>query len=396
MGDTPGTLRWHTVCQAYPRPEVPDPCAELRRRLETGGFEVPAGAGVAIAVGSRGIPGIGALVGEVVHFLRAVGARPIVVPAMGTHGGATPPEQVRVLADLGITEAAVGAPVRWGALLEAGRTGSGLTVWCDGEAWAADRLVPINRVKPHTAFRGDVESGPSKLLAVGLGREASASTLHAAGLEKRIPEVAGFYLASGKVPFGVALVENAHGGMARVATLHPGDWLEAEGRLLAEARRLAPRLPWDDLDLLVVERIGKDVSGTGMDLHVVGMERRFAGCGATPHIRRIVALDLTEASHGNANGVGYADVVTRRLADRIDWEATYGNCRATGFLEAVRLPYVAEDDAEAISVALSGLGPLSAAGVRGVRIRDTSHLTRFAVTDGLLADLPACVRKPSG
>ena len=128
MGDAPETLRWHTVCQAYPRPEVSDPSAELRRRLETGGFDVPAGAGVAIAVGSRGIPGIGSLVGEVVRFLRVRGARPIVVPAMGTHGGATPPEQVRVLADLGITEAAVAAPVRWGALLQAGQTDSGLTV----------------------------------------------------------------------------------------------------------------------------------------------------------------------------------------------------------------------------------------------------------------------------
>ncbi len=393
MGDAPDTLRWHTVCQAYPRPEVPDPSAELRRRLEAGEFDVPAGAGVAIAVGSRGIPGIGALVGEVVRFLRARGARPVVVPAMGTHGGATPPEQVRVLADLGITETAVEAPVQWGALVEAGKTGSGLTVWCDGEAWAADRLVPVNRVKPHTAFHGGVESGPSKLLSVGLGREASASILHRAGLGEGIPDVARFYLASGKVPFGVALVENAHGGMARVAVLRPGDWLEAEARLLEEARGLTPRLPWDDLDLLVVERIGKDVSGTGMDLHVVGLERRFPGCGATPRIRRIVALDLTEASHGNANGVGYADVVTRRLADRIDWEATYGNCRATGFLEAVRLPYVAGDDAEAISVALSGLKPPSGAAVRGVLIRDTSHLTRFAVTDALLADLPPGVRK---
>lgn len=394
MGDGSDTLRWHPVGREVPGPEVADPPAELRRRLPGVDAEIRPGCRAAVAVGSRGIPGIGALVAETVRFLRGRGADPMVVPAMGSHGGATPEEQVRVLADLGVTEAAVGAPVRWAPLTRAGETGGGLAVWADGAAWTADLLVPVNRVKPHTAFHGPLESGPSKLLAVGLGREASAAALHRAGLREGIPEVARFYLASGKVPFGVALVENACGGTARVEVLRPGSWLEAEAALLQEARALAPRLPWDELDLLVVERIGKDVSGTGMDLHVVGLERRFPGCGAVPRIRRIVALDLTEGSHGNANGVGYADVVTRRLADRIDWGATYENCRATGFLEAVRLPYVAADEAEAVAVALAGLGPLAA--VRGVRVRDTSHLTCLDVTAALLADLPPGVHPLPG
>ncbi len=389
-------LARHPVEQTLARPRIADPGAHLVERLAAVG-RLPEGVPVAIAVGSRGMADAPALVAALVRALRERRCQAFVVPAMGTHGGASAAAQARVLADLGIDEPGVGAPV--GASDEvvcAGTTADGTPVWVDRCAWEAHAIIPVNRVKPHTAFRGGVESGPAKLLAVGLGKAASAAAVHRAGLTRGVTAAAAFLLATGKVPFGVAAVENAYGEVARLEVLRPPDWLAREGALLALARELAPRLPWDELDLLVVERIGKDISGTGADLNVIGLERRFPGCGTAPRIHRVVALDLTPASHGNANGIGYLDVVTRSLAAKVDWAATYANCRATGFLEAARLPYVADDDAEAVAAALEGLPATPPERLRAARILDTAHLTRFQVSAALLEDLPEPVRKLCG
>jgi hypothetical protein len=393
----PALIAWHPVGLDLSRRALADPRSALRASLE--GLRLGPLLGrdsrVAVAVGSRGIPGISSLVAEVVAALRARGAEPFVVPAMGTHGGVSPSEQAAVLGDLGVTEAAVRAPVvSRPEVIRAGETASGVPVWVDAAAWAADAVVPVNRVKPHTAFRGSIESGPSKLLAVGLGKGESARAGHRAGLAQTIPEITRVLLGTGKVPFGVAVVENPSGGLAEVSVLEPERWLEQEADLLRLAWQLYPRLPWAELDLLVVERIGKDVSGTGMDLNVIGMERRFPGCGGT-RIRRIVVLDLTEKSRGNATGLGYADVTTRRLAEKIDWHATNANCRTTGFVEAARLPFTAADEEEAIAVALESLN-LSPEYVRAARIVDTAHLERFQVSPALLAELPEGVRWAEG
>ncbi len=392
----PEPIPWVPVRQEMEAPELPDPEADLARALAGCPAAGLAGRRVAVPVGSRAVSGLAGLVRCLVTHLRSAGAEPFVVPAMGTHGGATPEGQERTLADLGVTPEAVGAPiVSRPEVVRAGETPSGIAVWCDRAAWEADLVVPLHRVKPHTAFRGPLESGPAKLLAVGLGKDRSARELHRRGLAAGVPEVLAFWLGSGRVPFGVGLVENARHRVARLEVLEPAGWLEAEARLLEQARDLLPRLPWEELDLLVVERIGKDISGTGMDLNVIGMERRFPGCGATPRIARIVALDLTAASHGNANGVGYADVVTRRLEERMDREATYANARATGFLDAARLPMVAEDEREAVEIALGSLG-LGPGEVRAVRIRDTAHLERFRVSPALARRLPQHVHKSCG
>ncbi len=393
----PDPIRWIPVSREIPSRALPEPVAALRAALESS----PASAGpfpgpVAVAVGSRAIPGLGSLVAALVAHLRSRGAEPVIVPAMGTHGGDTAEGQEKTLALRGVAPGTVGAPVvSRPHVVEAGRTSLGLTVWCDRTAWECRWIVPIHRVKPHTAFQGRLESGPAKLLAVGLGKARSARALHRFGLARGIPEVLAFWLGSGKVPFGVALLQDGRGAICEVRVLAPPSWLEQEAELLSLSRSLLPRLPWDKLDLLVVERIGKDISGTGMDLHVIGLERRFPGCGAFPRIRRIVALDLSDGSDGNANGVGYADVVTRRLADRIDWEATYANARATGFLEAASLPYVARDEVQAVAVALDslGLGPDRAA---AVRIRDTATLHRFWVSPRLARDLPQGIHKTCG
>ncbi|GAB6062834.1 nickel pincer cofactor-dependent isomerase, group 22 [Deferrisoma palaeochoriense] len=391
---SPGPIRWIPVRQDLPSPRLPDPAAALRRALERA--PRPPRGRVAVPVGSRHIPGLPKLVRELVDWLRAEGADPFVVPAMGTHGGGTPAGQRDTLARLGITEETVGAPVvSGGEVVRLGEAAPGLPVWCDRAAAEAAAVVPLHRVKPHTAFRGVLESGPTKLLAVGLGKAESARAVHRYGPADALPKVLSFWLASGQLPFGIGLVPNARGEVAHLELLEPRTWLDAEHRLLERARELVPRLPWDDLDLLVVDRLGKDVSGTGMDLHVIGLERRFPGCGATPRVRRVVALELTPASGGNANGVGYADVVTRRLADAIDWDATYANARATGFLEAARLPYVAADADEAVTVALDALGS-DAETVRAVRIPDTGHLERFWVSPALAGELPPGVHRDCG
>lgn len=380
------TIPWQPLHLTFPRSELRDPEQVLEDGLTAALAAQPVhGQRVAVAVGSRGIPGIARWVEVTVRALRAAGATAQVVPAMGSHGGGTAAAQARVLADLGITTARLGVPVvSRGAVVRAGTAADGTPVWCDAAAWEADAVVPINRVKPHTAFRGTVESGPSKLLAVGLGKGPSAEACHLAGLAKAIPAVTRFWLDSGRVPCGVALVENAHHRVAELAVLTPATWLVQEARLLERARALLPRLPWGELDLLVVQEIGKDISGTGMDLNVIGLGRRFAGCDEPPRIRRVVALALSPASHGNANGVGYADGVTEGLAAAVDWEVTRANARTTGFAEAARLPRVAADEEQAVAAALADLPPGTRAALRAVRIRDTSHLTEIEVSPALL------------
>jgi hypothetical protein len=388
----PGLLTWRRIRDRSLPPELEVPAKALGSALAAGIPEdgVRPGASVAVVVGSRGIHGLDTLVGELLQALRTRGARPLLVPAMGSHGGGTPERQRAVLASLGIHEEAMGVPVvSRPEIHEVGVTPTGLSVWVDAAAWQADLVVPINRVKPHTAFRGAVESGPSKLLSVGLGKRASAEAAHAAGLERAIPAVTEHLLSTGKIPFGVAVVENRHGRTAEIRLLRPTGWLEEEARLLDRARSLSPKLPWETLDVLVIETIGKDISGTGMDLNVVGMERRFPECGALPRIARIVALELSNPSHGNANGVGYADVVTRRLAEGIDWPSTYANARTTGFLDAARLPFVADDEADALRAAFRSLRRRTGDPVRAVRLANTSTLDSFLVTPALLEDLPA-------
>jgi hypothetical protein len=385
------SIQWVAIKQDLPRPALPDPARRLRDLLaQTAALShLKRGDRVAVALGSRGIRKIAELAREVVSALKERGLQPFVVPAMGSHGGGTPAEQRSVLAQLGIDEGALGVPVvSTDAVTCIGETPSGIPVWVDAEAWSADAILPVNRVKPHTAFRGQLESGPSKLLAVGLGKRRSAEALHRVDLATSIPEVTSFLLASGRAPLGVAMVENAFGDIAELEVLEarePGGWIERESRLLDVARKLLAKLPWDDIDLLVIEQVGKDISGTGMDLHVIGLERRFPGSGALPRVRRIVALDLTEHSRGNATGIGYADVVTRALADKIDWEPTYANCRTTGFLDAARLPLVADGEEAAIRTALESLPwhARSPETVRAARIRDTAHLNELWVSPRL-------------
>lgn len=353
---------------------------------------LPAGTRVAVTAGSRGITNISIILRLAVGTLREAGLEPFVVASMGSHGGGTPEGQTAVLAGLGITPATVGAPVQvTSEAVPLGVTPAGLPVFCDRAAAEAGAVLVINRVKPHTAFRGTIGSGLCKMLAVGLGKKEGAAVVHSfgpAGMENAIAEIARFMLARLPVIGGLAIVEDGYGRTARIEALPPGDWPVAEAAVYQEAVALLPHLPFHDVDVLIVDTIGKNISGTGMDTNVTG---RWSGEEPRPgdlQACRVVALRLHPASHGNANGVGLADIVTKALAEAIDFRATYLNALTTTLIERVKLPMVMPTERLAIAAALKTCGN-QGDDLRVVRIKNTREIELVAVSKPLLAVLMA-------
>ena len=351
--------------------------------------EVPTGS-VAVGVGSRGVGGISEVVAALVGFLREAGAEPFVVPAMGSHGASTAEGQARVLAHLGVSEERVGCPVR--ATMEAqklGETPSGVPVFMDRNAFEADSVVVVNRIKPHTAFRGTVESGPTKMLAIGLGKQKGAHSIHAAGwgrIHETIPEAARVAVESGKVAFGLAVLENADEEPYRVAAIPADNLEESEAPLLEEAKRKLMRLPFDDIDVLVIDEIGKNISGDGADPNVTGRyPTPFASGG--PNVERMVFLDLTPETGGNANGLGAADVVTETLASKMDRPSTYLNALTSTTPYPVKIPMTMPTDRMAIAAALTMTAGVSPHNARLVRIKNTLKLRRMWVSEALLNEV---------
>src|SRR5215216_4524714 len=351
--------------------------------------EIPEGS-VAIGVGSRGVGRIGDVVAALVGFLKEAGAEPFVVPAMGSHGASTAEGQAQVLAHLGVSEERLGCPVR--ATMEAvkiGETPAGVEVFMDRNAYEADSVVVVNRIKPHTAFRGEVESGPTKMLAIGLGKQKGAHSVHAAGwakIHETIPEAARVAVGGGKVAFGLAVLENADEEPYKVAAI-PADKLEeSEAPLLDEAKRNLMRLPFDDIDVLVIYQIGKNISGDGADPNVTGRyPTPFASGG--PKVERMVCLDLTPETGGNANGLGAADVVTERLVSRMDRPATYLNALTSTTPYPVKIPMTMPTDRMTIAAALTMTAGVSPQNARLVRIKNTLKLRQMWVSEALLEEV---------
>jgi len=344
---------------------------------------VRAGMRVAVGVSSRGISAYREVVAAVVAELRALGAQPYLVPAMGSHGGGTPEGQRRVIEDYGLSEERLGAPILSSMeVVELGRTAVGMPVYFDRHAAEMDAILVVNRIKPHTSFRGKYESGLLKMLSVGFGKQRGAEVIHTWGLAEAIPAAARVILEKLPVIGGVGIVENGKHEPAKIAVL-PAEQLEAEEPALLDlARRLSPRIPFEPIDLLVVQRIGKDISGTGMDLNVVGMWRRNGG-PVEPRISVLAALDLSENSHGNAIGVGHADLISRRLRDKIDFKATYTNCLAAHNLSGAKIPLTLANDREVIEAGLFGAPPDQ---VRMVMIRDTLTLDVLWASPALMEE----------
>lgn len=346
---------------------------------------------IAVGVGSRGMVNLEAIVRGTIAGLRDAGWTPFIVPAMGSHGAASAEGQAEVLAGMGVTEERVGAPVR--ATMETEVVGDldGRPYHLDSYAVEAGAFLVVSRIKPHTSFRGSVESGPSKMCAVGLGKQPGAALIHdegSNGLARRVPLAPRIAEAAGLLVGAVAVVENARDQTARIDGLTASEvGAEAEAGLLDEARHMMPRLPFDLIDVLVVERVGKDISGAGMDTNVINRYRIVGQDEAgTPAITAITALELTEASHGNAMGIGLADYIPARLLRQIDLEALYTNSITAGqiAIQRARLPMVLADDRDAIraAVAMCGVAP---ANVRLVWIQDTLHTEVLGVTPNLLA-----------
>jgi len=391
----------YLVRQQLERPRVDDVERAVRVEMARPGVaDALDGLGtVAVAVGSRGIAGIDRIVRSVVAGIRSRGVDVFVVPAMGSHGGATAEGQEAVLAHLGITEASVGAPIRPSmAVTRIGTVGAPrgveVPVLTGTIAWeGADAVVPINRVKPHTGFRGPVESGLCKMLVIGLGKHAGARAIHDEGytvFDRMVLDAAGVVLGTGRVAFGLAVLENAYEETAHLEAVPGASIMQREPELLELARRLMPSLPFPEIDVLVVERFGKEISGVGMDPNVTGRGESggplpgFDG----PEIHRIAVLGLTESTGGNAHGIGLADVITTGVLDGIDREVTWTNTLTAGALACGRIPVALPTADQAVDAALRSV-PRGATEARVVRIRDTLHLGEMAVSAPLLDHLAA-------
>ncbi|MFB3787963.1 MAG: lactate racemase domain-containing protein [bacterium] len=386
--------RMAVVEQEFPRPRV-DTIDERIRECLSGG--IPAaklkGKRAAVTVGSRGIADLEAIVRAVVRTLREAGAEPFLVPAMGSHGGGVAEEQTKILADYGVTPERVGAPVR--SSLETvclGKTADGLPVFMDRNACEADGIVVLNRIKPHTDFSGAVESGLLKMMVVGLGKVDGARMFHGRTIayphDYMVQTISRVILASGKILGGLAILENAYHEVAELEWVPPAGMEEREKQLLLRAKELMPSLPIAKADLLIVDRIGKNISGVGMDPNITGRWYRVhSRWQKSPDITRIVVLDLTEESLGNAAGIGLADFCSRRVVEKLDRPATYLNSVTSLNTIAANIPLYYDTDQEMMEQMILSLGDVDRANLRMLRIRDTLQIDRFEASEALWPEL---------
>lgn len=374
LGDIPAT-----IAREFEKPEV------LAR--------IKPGQVVAVGCGSRGIANIGTIAKCVIRELQALGAKPFIFPCMGSHGAATAEGQRKVLEGYGITEASTGVPVK--ATMETtivGNLDDGTPVHMDKFAAEADGVVVINRIKPHTAFRGATESGITKMLAIGIGKIIGASTYHQHGMDTfptLLPKVRDVNLAKRNVMLGIGIVENAHDQTALIEAI-PAPQIAAREPVLQEmAKRLMPRLCFDDIDVLIIDEMGKNISGAGFDPNITGRNRRSIKWNFGPRTKKIVVLGLTPETDGNATGVGGADVITMRLFREIDVPSTYANIITSMNLDGAAIPIVMNNDREAIQLAVKTVVRVKPQDCRIVRIRNTLELSQIQVSEPMLGEVRA-------
>lgn len=379
------------VRQKFEGPRIERVTEEVRRQLSRPEIaqRIRPGMRIAVGVGSRGIKCIFDVTKATVDFLKEQGAKPVIVPTMGSHGGATPEGQLEVLRGYGITPEALGVPfdASMDVVLLA-ETPQGVPVYFSRPALEADGIIPIGRVKAHTAFRGPVESGIYKMLAIGFGKHRGAATLHSYGFAefaRLIPEVGETILAKVPVVCGIAIVENASEDPALIEALAPGEIGRREPELLELSKKWMSRILFDEFDVLIVDEIGKNISGDGMDPNVTG--RYFLPfMSGGPRIQKIAVLDLTDETHGNANGIGAADVTTQDVLDKFDFFQTYTNAITSTVLSVAKLPIVMPTKRSAVALALKTINGVSPQEARVVRIKNTLELEEIWISDALLAE----------
>jgi len=347
---------------------------------------------VAITAGSRGIAHIDGITRAVVDELKAWGLQPFIVPAMGSHGGATAEGQRTILAHYGITEAAMGCPVTSSMeVVEIGKT-KGTPVFCDRNAWEADHIVVVGWINAHPDFSGEIESGLFKMMAIGLGKQQGAEHYHRAGQHysyaEIFPLVGKTVLETGHVLCGLGILQNGYGATARVQALRPPDFEAGEKALLREAKAWKAGLPFDTIDLLIVDEMGKNINGAGLDPLVIGRPT-IQKPAERPHIRHLFVRDLTPESEGNAIGIGFADMTTWRLVRKIDYAAMYMNGITSSDTHDSKVPMAFDTDRDAIRTALHMNGLTPPAQARVVRIKNTLLLTELEASESMLAEVEA-------
>jgi hypothetical protein len=382
------------VRQKIPSSKLDDFVSEIIKELKKAVLagKVKPGAEIAITAGSRGVAHYPEILATIVDEIKKAGGNPFLIPAMGSHGGASTEGQVSVLESLGIKPETVGAPIR--ATMEVDLVGelmNGSPVYVDRNALRADGIIVVGRVKPHTDFKGDIESGLMKMIVIGLGKQKGAEMIHrfkSEGYHKLIPEAAKLIMKKTPIILGLAIVEDAYHEIAIVKAIEPKDIEREEMKLLEKAKALLARIPFKNIDVLIVDEIGKEISGTGIDTNVVG---RFWLPGESdplsPSIGSIVVLDVTEETHGNAIGIGLADITTQKLVSKIDYPATFVNALTGGHPLVAKTPIFLPTDRDAITIALHTCGTIDAQKAKVVRIKDTLHLERLWISETLYEEV---------
>lgn len=384
-----GFPRMAKIKQIFDKEKIKDIKSVIHKEMERVKLKeiIKPSARIAITAGSRGINNLIAITRAVVDEVKAAGGNPFVMPAMGSHGEATDEGQLNLLRDLGINEESMGVPIISSMeVVELGKVNNQFPVYFSKTAYDSDGIIAINRVKPHTAFRGKIESGLIKILTVGLGKHKGAEMMHAVGLGDNMVKAGRVMLKKAPIILGVAILENSYDETKEIYAAKPDEFEETDTRLLEKSNALLPRIPFYAFDILIVEQMGKNISGTGMDVNIIGIGKRFGGKieACEPYINTLIVLDLTPETHGNALGIGHADLTTRKLVNKIDFKSSYTNIITTGLWSSGRIPITLENDKEAIEVALRKLEPAKA---KVVRIKNTLHLEEIYVSEALLEEL---------
>ncbi|MGW6665888.1 MULTISPECIES: lactate racemase domain-containing protein [Peribacillus] len=379
------------VRQKFLTPHIADVAGEVKKAIKEAGVlsRINEDDRVAIAVGSRGVADLPTIVRETVAAVKEAGGNPFIVPAMGSHGGATGDGQIDVLLQLGISEESVGASILSSMeVIKLDELPNGLPVYIDKFAYESDKIIVINRIKPHTAFRGPVESGLMKMITIGLGKQKGAEAAHAYSFKymaEHVPEMAKISLAKAPIIFGLATIENAYDKPAKIVAVPAEELEEVEPGLLLEAKSLMPRIHFDSIDVLIVNELGKDISGDGMDPNITG---NFATPYATggPEVKRTVVLGLTEKTHGNANGIGMADMTTKAVMNEIEWEKGYANALTSTVTDVVKLPMFLDTQELAVKAAIKTCNAFNLNKVRVVRIKNTLEIGEIWISESMMEE----------
>jgi hypothetical protein len=379
------------IRQSFPAPKIEDVSVTLQKELDKPVIcdQIRPGMRIAIAVGSRGVAELPALVRITVDEIKKLGGEPFIVPSMGSHGGATEEGQVQVLENLGVTEESAGCPILSSMeVVEIGRLQNGLPVYVDSYAHQADGIVVINRIKPHTAFRGKCESGLVKMITIGLGKQKGAEACHIYSFKhmaENLLNMAKISLERLPILFGVGTVENAYDQIAKIVAVPARELVETDSSLLLEAKANMPKILFDQIDVLVIDQIGKDISGDGMDPNITGRYPTKYATGG-PEVVKMVVLDLTERSHGNANGMGTADFTTQRLVNKTNFKMTYANGLTSTVVGPTHMPTVLDSDRDALRAAIKTCNAWDMAKVRVVRIHNTLALGEIYISEAMLEE----------